>query len=400
MTRQLVHYAVAAVLVRLADEGARVALALLAVQRTGSASTGGALIAALLVPHVLAAPIVGLLADRALRPRFLLAGAALGFGGALGVTAAALGRLPLPVVLVILVTGGCCGPALTGGLTSQLSTLVPGERLPRAFGLDSLTYNSAGIIGPAAAAVLAAAASAAVATGALAAGAVTGGVLIAALPIRAHPPNGSPPTEGQLLAGARVLVRDRTLAAVTGATCLGQVGLGALPVVTVILTEQHHHPAAAGWLLAAVAAGGLLGSLAWTWRPAAPAHAATVVMAGLAAAGLPLTVAAFLPAGLPFTAVLFALSGVGTGPLFGALLVTRQDRAPPALRTQVFTLGAGAKITATAAGAALAGVLAGHTPGPHLLLLAGAFPVIAGLLGQLSLPPHRRPDRGAATPRP
>jgi len=56
------------------------------------------------------------------------------------------------------------------------------------------------------------------------------------------------------------------------------------------------HPAAAGWLLTSVAAGGLLGSLAGTWRPAAPEHAATVVMGGLAAAGIPLAVAAVLPA--------------------------------------------------------------------------------------------------------
>jgi len=146
-----------------------------------------------LVSHVVAAPVVGLLADRASRPRLVVASAARGFGCALAVTAAGLGRLPLPVVLAVLVAGGCCGPALTGGLTSQLSALVPGERLPRAFGLDSLTYNSAGIIGSAVAAVLVAATAAALAAAALAAGAVTGAVLIAVLPIRAqHPSLGTP----------------------------------------------------------------------------------------------------------------------------------------------------------------------------------------------------------------
>jgi len=385
---RLAHYAVGAVLVRLADEGARVALPVLAVQRTGSAATGGALVAALLVPHVVAAPVIGLLADRASRPRLVVAAAALGFGGALAVAAAGLGRLPLPVVLAVLVAGECCGPALTGGLTSQLSALVPSERLPQAFGLDSLTYNSAGIIGPAAAAVLATATSPALATAALATGAVTGAALIAVLPIRAHHPSVSPPVAGQLLAGGRILVRDRVLAAVTGATCLGQVGLEALPVIAVVLAEQHQHPAAAGWLLTSVAAGGLLGSLAWTWRPAAPEHATTIVMGGLAAAGIPLAVAAFLPSGLQVTAVLFAVSGFSTGPVFGALLIARQNHAPAAARTQVFTLGAGAKITATAAGAA-AGTFAGHSHAA-LLLLAGSCPVVASVLGQLSLTAHRR----------
>ncbi len=396
MVGRLAHYAVGAVLVRLADEGARVALLLLAVQRTGSAATGGALVAALLVPHVVAAPVVGLLTDRASRPRLVVAGAALGFGCALDVTAAGLGRLPLPVVLAVLVAGGCCGPALTGGLTSQLSALVPGDRLPRAFGLDSLTYNSAGIIGPAAAAVLATSTSPALATAALATGAAVGAVLIAVLPIRPHHPRPCPPAGGQLLAGGRILVRNRVLAAVTGATCLGQVGLGALPVIAVLLAEQHQHPAAAGWLLTSVAAGGLVGSLAWTWRPAAPDHAPTVVMSGLAAAGIPLAVAAVLPSGLQVTTVLFAVSGFSTGPLFGALLLTRHHHAPTALRTQVFTLGAGAKITATAAGAAVAGAPSGHAPAA-LLLLAGACPVAAGVLGQLSLRTHRWCHRGGAT---
>jgi len=45
-----------------------------------------------------------------------------------------------------------------------------------------------------------------------------------------------------------------------------------------------------------------------------------------------------------------------------ALLMTRQNHTPAALGTQVFTLGAGAKITATAGGAAVAGTFAGHSP--------------------------------------
>src|SRR2546429_7760883 len=46
------RYLVVAVLVRLADEGSRVAVVLLALARTSSAAFGGALIAAEMVPHV------------------------------------------------------------------------------------------------------------------------------------------------------------------------------------------------------------------------------------------------------------------------------------------------------------------------------------------------------------
>ena len=75
MRRQIVHYAGAAVLVRTADEGARVALVLLALERTRSAALGGLLVAALLVPHVAAAGVVGARADRSRQARVERAGA-------------------------------------------------------------------------------------------------------------------------------------------------------------------------------------------------------------------------------------------------------------------------------------------------------------------------------------
>src|SRR3954451_8735004 len=89
------------VLVRLADEGARVALVLLALQRTGSAAVGGALVAALLVPHVVAAPAVALLTDRARSPRRVIAAAALGFASALACAALALGAIPTAAVVAV-----------------------------------------------------------------------------------------------------------------------------------------------------------------------------------------------------------------------------------------------------------------------------------------------------------
>ena len=53
------RYLAAAVLVRLADEGSRVVLVLLALQRTGSATVGGLIVAAFVFPHVVAAPWAG-----------------------------------------------------------------------------------------------------------------------------------------------------------------------------------------------------------------------------------------------------------------------------------------------------------------------------------------------------
>ena len=380
--RVVSQYAVGAVLIRLADEGARLALVLLALDRINSARVGGALVAALLVPQVVAAPVVGLITDGARAPRLVIGAAALGFAGALLTTALGLGRVPLALILAVLVTGGCCGPALTGGLTSQLSGVVNSDFLPRAFGIDSLTYNVSGIAGPALVAVISGFASPATALVALGALAASGGVVIACLPLAGR--ERSAVHQNLRFSDALgLLTRDRDLGLVTAATTVGQAGLGALPVVVVVLANRAHVPSASGWLLTASAVGALLGSISWILRPASPRQAPAVVMASLILMGTPLVVAAASPA-VGLTAALFLVSGFFFGPLAGALFTTRQEHAPEALRAQVFTLGAGLKITAAAAGVATAGALA-QVPTATLLLFTAACPILAGTLGALAL---------------
>jgi MFS family permease len=140
----LIAYASAAVTARAADEGARVALILLALDRFHHGGTAGLLVACLMIPHIVAAPLVGALTDRARRPFLAIGATVLGFATALAVTAITLGREPLGVSLLVLLLGGSCGPAITGGLSSQVARLTTPQARPRAFGLDALTYNLAG----------------------------------------------------------------------------------------------------------------------------------------------------------------------------------------------------------------------------------------------------------------
>jgi hypothetical protein len=395
--RVVSHYAVGAVLVRLADEGARLALVLVALDRINSARVGGALVAALMVPQVVAAPAVGLITDRARAPRLVIGAAMLGFAGALVATALGLGRVPLALVLAALVAGGCCGPALTGGLTSQLSGVVSSDFLPRAFGIDSLTYNVSGIAGPAIVAVIGGLASPSAALVALGVCAATGGVVVAALPLAGRTLSADHQDHRSRVSDAlRLLVRDRVLGAVTVATTVGQGGLGALPVVVVVLAHRAHSPSASGWLMTAFAVGALIGSISWILRPASPWQAPAVVMASLVLTGTPLVLAVGSSA-LGLTAGLFVASGFFIGPLTGALFTTRQDHAPGAVRAQVFTLGGGLKITAAAVGVAMAGALANAATATQLLLTA-ACPVLAGALGALAL--RVRHTGGHAPPEP
>jgi MFS family permease len=381
----VVNYAIAAVLIRTADEGGRVALLLLALDRLHRPGTTGLLVACLMIPHVVAAPLVGSLLDRAPRAVGLLT---LGYAASLGTTALTLGHVPLGVSLAVLLLGGSCGPALTGGLSSQLPRMVRPESLPRVFGLDGLTYNVAGIAGPALTALLSSVFTSTAACLVTAASAAAGAVAAFALPVRGEhrpAPSGTTP----LTAGVRAIASNRTLAIVILASSIGQLGPGAVPVVAAQAADAHHHASASGLMLAAVAAGGLLGSLLWTARPAPAARAPVVLMLGMCATGLPVLVGAVTTA-LPVLTAALAVSGFAMGPLIGALFTARTTLAPPEVRAQVFTIGAGLKITAAAAGTALIGLLAGAPLGVQFLVVA-LNPILTGLTGLLLLRPSSLP---------
>ncbi|MGA5039783.1 MFS transporter [Streptomyces capoamus] len=387
-------YLTAAALARTADEGARVALVMLAAQRAGSPALGGALVAALMVPHVAAAPVAGALADTVRRRRLFHGGGVALYGVALAALAALVGRTGDLAVLALAAAAGCVAPLLTGGLTSLLGELLPKDRLPRAFSADAVSYNLAGICGPAAAAALGTAAGAALALTVLGAGATAGGLLLFALRLRPRPgprPRRSRPRPADLLSGAALLVRDRPLRSVTWASGLGQLGVGALPVVSVLLARRYDAPWATGGLMTAFAAGALAGSLGYACRPVGEDRPERVVLWGLLGTALPLSVVPWSGDVLVATA-LFAAAGSCTGPLFSALLASRERYAPAAVRTQVFTLGAGLKSTFAAAGAAVAGALGGLGTAP-LLLGAAACQVAAAAVGRVLLTDRR--TRGA-----
>ncbi|MEU6479880.1 MFS transporter [Streptomyces sp. NPDC047017] len=379
----LARYLPVALLVRLAAEGARVGLVVLAVDRTRSAGFGGALVAALLVPSVVAAPLAGALADRVRRRRLFHAGCLVCYGAGLTAVAGLAGRAPAPVALAVAGAAGCCTPMLTGGLTSLLGDLLPPAALDRAFSLDAVSYNLAGIAGPSLASVLAAAYGPGPALMTLGVGAVAGGLLVSALPLRPRLGQGAAPLPADLSTAAVLLVRDPPLRSLTWASAVGQLGIGALPVVCVLLAARYHTPWAAGGLMTAMAFGSLVGSLAYTWRPWGTRRPERTVITLLLATGVPLAAVPWADSATT-AAGAFALAGCCTGPLFAALLAGRDRYAPQDARTQVFTLGASIKSTFAAGGAALAGAWQATGPGA-LLLAVAACQTAAAALGALLL---------------
>ncbi|MFD6186177.1 MFS transporter [Streptomyces goshikiensis] len=372
------RYLAAAVSARFASEGMGMAVVLLALERTGSAAYGAYVLTAWLAPHVLAAPLAGAAAARSRRPRLFHVAALGGFTAAVAALAVLLGRAPVAVVLAVAVLGGSCGPMVTGGLSSLVAGLVPaGARRDRAYGWDASTYNAASVTAPAVVGLVAALASAAPAMAVLAASGVLAAALAASLPYGRPGPAPAPggPRAG-LGGGLAALWRVRELRAITSATTLAFVGIGSLTTTSVLLAGALGSPGAGGVLMTAFALGALTGSL--TLGRMTAVDPGRLARWGLAGTGVALAAAALSPS-LAVTAALFAVAGVCDGPLLTATLRIRSEYAPEAVRTQVFTLGAGLKLTAASAGAALVGLTA---DAPAQVLLGGiaALQLAAALL--------------------
>ncbi|MFG2617650.1 MFS transporter [Streptomyces sp. NPDC048507] len=401
------RYLAAALAARFASEGMGLAVVLLALERTGSAAHGAFVLTAWLAPHVLAAPLAGTLASRVRRPRLFYAGSLAGFTTAVAALAVLLGRAPTPAVLAVAVLGGGCGPTVTGGLSSLVASLVPaGPQRDKAYAWDASTYNAAAVTAPAAVGLVAVPVSAAYAMAVLAASAALSAALAASLPYKtpyADPRDPDAPPAAPRAgpgAGLAALWRVRELRAITSATTLAFVGIGSLTTTSVLLAAGLGSPGAGGVLMTAFAVGALAGSLTLgRMTSVAPARLARRAMAGT---GLALAAAAFAP-GVGWTAAAFAAAGVCDGPLLTATLRIRSAHAPDGVRAQVFTLGAGLKLTAASAGAALVGLAAAAPPRSLLLAIAGlqlaaaALHALVRVPGAQSAPPSTGRSAGSAT---
>jgi hypothetical protein len=287
------------------------------------------------------------------------------------------------VVVGIAALGGCVGPLLTGGLSSLVGLLVPPHALDRAYGADGASYNAAGVAGPAVAAALAHAVNASVAMLVLGAATVAGAACVATLPLPTAADEERTGTTRELLRGLTVMWRHPVLRVVVWSSTLSELGLGAMPVVAVLLALRHGSADLAGLYLSAIAAAGLLGSLLYAWRPVAADRPDLVLMFCLLGVAIPLGAAAAV-SGVRQQVLLFSVSGFFEGPFVASLLISRDRWAPVAARTQVFTVSAGLRVAFSALGAAAAGAASRLSP-MVLLGCVALVQLVAALSGVLLL---------------
>ena len=368
-------YLAAATPPRLAVGGITVAIPVLAVEQLGDVAIGGLLAAAALGPSIVAAPIVGAVLDRTRAPGMFVAGAGLVTAAAFA-TAAFLGSVPVWLVAIALVVAGIATPFVMGGLSSFVTERIPDER--RAYAVDALAYNLGAVVGPAVVAAATAFGSARLATLLMAASALLGA--IGTVPLRLRPVAGEP--HGSMMrtiaAGFRHIATHRPLAVITASGTLSQFGAGGLAIAAVALSVQRGGDAGGGALIVtAFAVGGLLGAV---WNSAHPTRSRPELTMGVgfAATGV-FTVLAALDLGTPWTIGAIFTSGLFTAASAAAMLLIRKQQSPPSLRSQVFTVGAGLRAAASAAGAAVAGLSAGL--GAEALIIAiGVVWIVSGVM--------------------
>ncbi len=402
LPRGVWRYLAGAAAARAGDEMSGPALLLLGFAVTGRPATGSALLAGVTIAGAAGGPAFGALLDRSRRPERVLAGTLAAYALGIAAVQVAVGRLPMPAVLLIALTAGLFSPAVAGGWTSQLPRLVAGPALARGSALDAMSYSAASLAGPALAALVAAGVSPAAAV--LAAAGLTGLAVPAALALGRYPAGPAPapeqapdraapdqvapdqvapdlvagrlPWHRQIAAGFAAIIGRPPLLRATVTSVVSYAGIGMLLVCCPVLGVQRLGGSSRGALLiSAIAAASLAVNAVLARRPwRGPPD--TVVLVSTLVIGASMAAAAIAPGWLTLAAV--ALAGAGEGPQLTALFAVRHREAPGHMRGQIFTTAASLKIAGMSAGAALAGPLAGHSVVTCLLIATGLQVCAAG----------------------
>ncbi|WP_208640040.1 MFS transporter [[Curtobacterium] plantarum] len=179
----LLSYITAATLARIADGGAVLGVILLCVADSRFAQHAGTLAACVTLPH-LVGPFVARKIDTADDGRKVIAFACLLYAGLFIMAVATFSHVSLVLTAAFLITAGLCGPLLTGGISSRLSSIAGSDQRSQrsAQGWDVATYGLGGTLGPSLVASFAAWYSPQLALYLLAAGAMLAAVFIMRLP--------------------------------------------------------------------------------------------------------------------------------------------------------------------------------------------------------------------------
>ena len=377
-------YFTTAVMARLANEGLRLALILAAADTPAGLTLGGLLVAAFLIPSVVAAPFVGRLADMSTNPNRLYALAFAFNGIVIALCGLLLNSVHPAIILLLAAVGGSVGPLLQGGLSSLVGAIVPKPLIHQGYSLDVVTYNVSAILAPAIVAAVAGFASPLISLLLLSVLMLGAAANVLRLRIR-HSEDRALIAAPSPAAGLKAIAGIVPLRSTVVATSLSSVGVGIVPLAATMLAIDTLS-VNAGVMLSTMAVGSLVGSLAYAVRPFGAREPHRLVPFISIATALPIAVLA-ATSSTPVALVLFAVAGALGGPQGTAQFSVRDRFSPGNVRTQVFTLSTSIKTTDAAVGAARAGLISGASPATLLLIAVGAN-VLGGVIAIGDLPRH------------
>jgi predicted MFS family arabinose efflux permease len=302
-----------------------------------------------------------------------------------------------PMALIALLTAaGLAAPPLGPAMRANWRRLTEGTSLkPRAYGLDSVTEETLYLIGPLIAGLLVAVGPARWALALTAALLVAGTLgMVAAPPARHREPRAALKPSAVSSARAPAATARGRLSSRLRTVDLGPLRLPALRrLLAVILAvgagtsvvytclavtaQDHGKPGAAGLLEAAFAVGSVTGGLLWARRDHSPNHRRQLaLLLGVLAAGL--TVASVAP-GLVTLGLVLCVTGTAMAPVYVVAYLAADDLAGKGSATEAGTWVNVATNAGSAAGAALAGIIAqSWGAGPGFLIGAALLAVTAG----------------------
>ena len=253
-----------AVISAIGSRVAGVALPIVVLMLTKSASQASIVAALGVVPFIVLGLPVGILVDRSKR-KLLLGAASLVSMLAIGAIAAAylLGSLTMGVIYAAALVCGSAAVVFGVAEVAVLPCLVPKELFGAASGQAEMIWGISAILGPPVAGLLYQLSVAApFAADAVSFGLVGLCVLAIRTPLGAKPP--FPPIKWRrdLGSGLRELRTWHRLRAITWLTLAGDVLFSGIPLVMIVLVQSSAgSPATIGLVFSAAAAGGIIGSV-------------------------------------------------------------------------------------------------------------------------------------------
>jgi MFS family permease len=365
------------------DQLARVALAVLVFNRTGSAAWAAGTYALTFLPAILGGVLLSGVADRFRRREVMIVSDVL---RAAPVAAMAIPGMPLPVLCTLLVVVVLLGAPHAAARGALLPDVLPGDLYERGLAVTQITNQTSQLVGFAAGGLLVAALTPGTA---LVLDAVT--FLIAAVVIRlglSDRPRSAPAAGGrrghwrEALAGITDIATDRRRRALVALVWM--VGCYVVPeaLAAPYAAELGEGDAVVGLLMAADPLGSVLG--VWLFVRFVPMRRRPGLIGVIAvAAGVPLLFTVFRPE-VPVTILLWSLSGMLSSAYVMQAQASFVRATPEDIRGRAIGVAASGIIAGQGVAVLLGGVLADVWSPSSAVAACGAAGVVLALGGAVA----------------